>query len=598
VGAGDDVYDGGTGNNTVEYPSATNSITVDLTVEGRSGQSTLGGTTIGALLASAGFAVTLPVGYAQGADIGTDVLVDVQNVIGGAGNDTITGNSGANIITGAGGNDTINGGGGTDTAVFSGTRSQYHITLNPNGSLHVSDQRALTPDGADDLTNIEFVQFSDMTVSPADVLHAPVATAIDKTASPGEVLVASSLLLANDADNDNLLYFFYDNSSDPTSGHFTVNGVVQAAGTTFAVSATQLGLTTFTAGLLNSDDLFVNVWDGSNYSGPQEFHVNVSANHAPTATAIDKTASPGQDLDASSLFLANDADGDNLLYFFYDNSVDPMSGHFTVNGMVQAAGTPFAVSATQLALTTFTAGSASDDLFVNVWDGRAFSGPQEFHINDPATPALTATAPDFSASKQQVISASSLFLANDADGDNLLYFFYDNSSDPTSGHFTVGGQVQAANTTFAVSEAQLALTTFTAGTAGGDDLFVNVWDGTNYSGPQEFHVNVPANVAPMATAIDRTASPGQGFDASSLFVANDADGDSLLYFFYDNSAAPTSGQFVVNGQAQAAGATFAVSALQLGQTTFTAGTTGDDLFVNVWDGNAFSGPKEFHIDIV
>jgi hypothetical protein len=33
------------------------------------------------------------------------------------------------------------------------------------------------------------------------------------------------------------------------------------------------------------------------------------------------------------------------------------------------------------------------------------------------------------------------------------------------------------------------------------------------------------------------------------------------------------------------------------QTTFHAGTTGDDLFVNVWDGVAFSGPKKFHIDI-
>ena len=32
-------------------------------------------------------------------------------------------------------------------------------------------------------------------------------------------------------------------------------------------------------------------------------------------------------------------------------------------------------------------------------------------------------------------------------------------------------------------------------------------------------------------------------NASSLFSANDADGDSLLYFFYDNSAAPTSGHF-------------------------------------------------------
>jgi hypothetical protein len=75
------------------------------------------------------------------------------------------------------------------------------------------------------------------------------------------------LFQASDADGDGLTYFFYDNSADPTSGHFTVNGVVQAAGTTFAVSAAQLAQTTFTAGSLNSDDLFVNVHDGMAFSG-------------------------------------------------------------------------------------------------------------------------------------------------------------------------------------------------------------------------------------------------------------------------------------------------------------------------------------------
>ena len=72
-------------------------------------------------------------------------------------------------------------------------------------------------------------------------------------------------------------------------------------------------------------------------------------------------------------------------------------------------------------------------------------------------------------------------------------------------------------------------------------------------------------------------------NASTLFTANDADGDSLLYFFFDNSAAATSGHFEVNGVTQAAGTTFAVTQAQLANTTFVAGTTGDDLFVNVWD---------------
>ena len=44
-----------------------------------------------------------------------DVHTDVENVIGGFGNDTITGNSDNNVLGGGAGNDSLNGGGGDDT---------------------------------------------------------------------------------------------------------------------------------------------------------------------------------------------------------------------------------------------------------------------------------------------------------------------------------------------------------------------------------------------------------------------------------------------------------------------------------------------------
>ena len=126
---------------------------------------------------------------------------------------------------------------------------------------------------------------------------------------------------------------------------------------------------------------------------------------------------------------------------------------------------------------------------------------------------------------------------------------------------------------------------------------MNAWDFSLFSGPQQFHINVPVNHAPTVMAPDFSATRGQVVSASSLVSANDGDGDSLLYFFYDNNAAATSGHFEINGVTQAAGTTFAVSQAQLANTTFIAGTTGDDLFVNAWDGVAFSGPKEFHVDL-
>jgi hypothetical protein len=337
--------------------------------------------------------------------------------------------------------------------------------------------------------------------------------------------------------------------------------------------------------------------DGALDSAPASVSLDVHLNIVPVVTAFDQSAARGQVFNASDLFAGFDGDGDVLLYFFWDDNADPTSGYFTVNGVVQPANTTFAVGEADLDLMTFTAGSrVSDDLYVNVWDGVAYSGPQLFHVNVPANHAPTATASDQSAARGQVFNASNLVTAKDADGDGLLYFFYDNNAEPASGHFTVNGVVQAAGTTFAVTAAQLAQTTFTAGLSGSDDLFVNAYDGSAFSGPKEFHVNV-VNNAPTVTAPNQTAMSGDVLNASSLFTANDADGDSLLYFFNDNSAAPTSGHFEVNGVVQAAGTTFAVSQAQLANTTFVAVTTGDDLFVNVWDGVAFSGPKAFHVDV-
>ena len=137
------------------------------------------------------------------------------------------------------------------------------------------------------------------------------------------------------------------------------------------------------------------------------------------------------------------------------------------------------------------------------------------------------TATDISASRGQVLAASSLFQASDADGDSLLYFFDDNSADPASGHFTVNGVVQAANTTFAVSAAQLAQTTFTAGLVS-DDLFVNAWDGIDYSGPKEFHVKVPANTRRW-DGNRRFGVAGQVLVRRRCSRRADADGDSAVF---------------------------------------------------------------------
>ena len=243
--------------------------------------------------------------------------------INGTGNslaNTITGNNGNNILTGGGGNDTIDGGAGSDTVVYAGLRSNYQISFNLDGSVHIVDLRAGSPDGTDDVSNVEFFQFSNGTIA-GGVNQAPVASAADFLASKLQSVGVSSLFSAFDADNDTLTYAFHDLTADPNSGHFTVNGVVMPANATFVLTAAQLAQTSFTAGRI-SDDLIVNVYDGVAHSEVKEFHVNVPANHAPILTAPDFSATRGQVIAASSLFSAFDADNDTLTYAF-DLSADP-----------------------------------------------------------------------------------------------------------------------------------------------------------------------------------------------------------------------------------------------------------------------------------
>ena len=97
--AGDDVFDegmaandsdtfnGGAGVDTVSYATRTAAVTV----------------------AISGTAVSGDTGEAD------KVMIDVENVTGGDGNDTVTGSSLANVLVGGAGNDTLNGGDGADT---------------------------------------------------------------------------------------------------------------------------------------------------------------------------------------------------------------------------------------------------------------------------------------------------------------------------------------------------------------------------------------------------------------------------------------------------------------------------------------------------
>jgi serralysin len=92
----------------------------------------------------------------------------IENAIGGSGSDTIKGNSSRNNIEGGAGNDIIDGGLGIDTAIYNDTSSTYTLTSNTDGSISVVHSPAsdsVANEGTDTLTNVEYMKFSDKTVS-------------------------------------------------------------------------------------------------------------------------------------------------------------------------------------------------------------------------------------------------------------------------------------------------------------------------------------------------------------------------------------------------------------------------------------------------
>jgi len=145
------IWDGG-GNDTFDLSNQTLGMTVDLNAGNYS--------SIGIKYVLDGpFISNSPVSSVE--NIAIAYNVEIENAIGGSGNDSLTGNTLNNRLTGSAGNDLINGGDGTDTALYTGSKQNFVIQKTDN--ITVTDQQGA--EGADSLSNIERIQFSDGNVA-------------------------------------------------------------------------------------------------------------------------------------------------------------------------------------------------------------------------------------------------------------------------------------------------------------------------------------------------------------------------------------------------------------------------------------------------
>ena len=186
-GAGNDTLSGGNGNDTLNGGAGNDEllggggsdlmiggIGDDLYVVGSTGDVVQEGADAGT------DQIQTVVSYTLADNVETLVLLAQGGAITGTGNalgNLLQGNASANTLSGLAGNDTLegsagadvlNGGDGNDMARYSGTKSQYQVTIVGGAFTTVQDQRVGAPEGTDTLTSIETLSFSDGTFQVSD----------------------------------------------------------------------------------------------------------------------------------------------------------------------------------------------------------------------------------------------------------------------------------------------------------------------------------------------------------------------------------------------------------------------------------------------
>ncbi len=135
-GAGNDVLEGDAGSDTVDLSDKTAGITLNLADTSKydaDGTANATGAYVRAQIGSGG-------------SVEYDYIKEIENIIGGSGNDTLTGDSGANVIEGGGGKDTLTGGAGNDTLSFASATVGYEVDLGRGQTINLSSGTTIAAD--------------------------------------------------------------------------------------------------------------------------------------------------------------------------------------------------------------------------------------------------------------------------------------------------------------------------------------------------------------------------------------------------------------------------------------------------------------------
>lgn len=562
----------------------------------------------------------------------------IENATGGSGADSIYGNTANNILLGGNGNDTLfastgsdtlNGQAGTDIASY----LSYSVTafaFDFIDSVTVSF-RHLVQSWTDMLSNIENFIFSDGTYTFAELQDAfggdgndfaPTVTASNLTLEIDEVVLASTVIAAADADGNTLSYEVWDSGTGNASGYFELAGNRLGAGIGHTLTQAQFNALTIVGGdSAIRETLWVRVYDGEHKTAWTKFTLDTVApdaggdinDYAPTVTANHFSLEIDEIALASTVITAADADGNTLTYEVWDGGSAIASGYFELAGSRLSAGKGHVLTEAQFNTLNIIGGDSagSDTLWVRVSDGEHTTAWRSFTLETLAGGgggganafAPTVTADDLALDIDEVVLASTVITAADADGNALSYEVWDSSGSGASGYFELGGTRLGTGAGHILTQAEFNTLNIVGGdTVGKDTLWVRVSDGINMTAWESFTLDTVSggnanDFAPAVTASNVTLDIDMSVLATAAITAADADGNTLSYEVWDGGTAGTSGYFDLNGTRLGAGMTHALTQAQFTALRIVGGDVAgqEKLWVKVSDGYHTTSWKAFDL---
>ncbi|HIF26774.1 MAG TPA: hypothetical protein EYG18_09555 [Micavibrio sp.] len=422
----------------------------------------------------------------------------IENVYAGDGNDTITGNTADNLIWGGRGSDTIDGGDGNDIAEFLEDLADYTISF-VGSAMH-----AVIGSTTDIINNVENFIFNGAsytynylrtTFGPPSNDFAPTASGNDATIGINEVVLASTIISANDADGNTLTYEVWDSGRAWSSGYFELNGSKLATQQGHTLTEQQFSELNIVGGSDNgTETMWIRVSDGTFTSAWDSFTLTTSgavpaSNTVPTVTANNLTLGESESVQLSTIVTASDADGDALTYEVWDGNSNAQSGYIEFSGSKLSAGRGHTFSEADFLTLNLIGGTknGSEYFWVRVSDGDDTTAWQKWTLTtDMATivagggnNAPTVSADNFTLARNDSVLANTIITASDADGDELTYEVWDGSGSAGSSYLELNGSKLGAGSGHALTQAEFDSLMIVAGPALNTEKFwVRVSDGT------------------------------------------------------------------------------------------------------------------------